>query len=107
MPIDIPPEAREALPGVAGAVISALFLKGPWRLIGGMTLGGAALAFYLAPVLASWLSAPKAEGALGFLIGVFGMAIVAKIHEAIQAFAAGDIGKALLDWFRKFLGVAP
>lgn len=107
MPIDIPPEARDALPGVAGAVISALFLKGPWRLIGGMVCGGAALAFYVAPVLAAWFSAPKAAGALGFLLGLFGMAVVAKVHEAIQAFAAGDIGKALLDKFRQLLGVAP
>lgn len=107
MPIDIPPEARDALPGVAGAVISALFLKGPWRLVSGMTLGGVALAFYVAPVLADWFAAPKAVGALGFGLGLFGMAIVAKIHEAIQAFAAGDIGKALLDKFRQLLGVAP
>lgn len=107
MPIDIPPEARDALPGVAGAVISALFLKGPWRLIGGMTLSGVALAFYVAPAMADWFSAPKAVGVLGFGLGLFGMAIVAKIHEAIYAFAAGDIGKALLDKFRQLLGVAP
>lgn len=107
MPIDIPPEARDALPGVAGAVISALFLKGPWRLIGGMVCGGAALAFYVAPVLAAWFAAPKAAGALGFLLGLFGMAVVAKIHEAIQTFAAGDLGAAVLAWFRKLLGVAP
>lgn len=107
MPIDIPPEARDAIPGVAGAVISALFLKGPWRLIGGMVCGGATLAYYGGPVLAEWFASPNAKSLLGFLIGMFGMAVAAKIHEAIQAFAAGDIGKALLDKFRQLLGVAP
>ncbi len=106
MPIDLPPEARDAIPGVAGAFISAFFLKGPWRLIGGMTLGGSALAYYGGSVLAAWLASPKATGLIGFLIGMFGMAIAAKGYEVIEGFAASEVGGALLAWFRKLLGVA-
>lgn len=70
-----------------------------------MVIGGSALSFYGTKPVASYMQVIDSDGLIGFLIGLFGMAIVAKVHELIYAFNVSEIGVALKDWVRKKLGV--
>lgn len=77
--------------GVAGAVVSLKFVQGTWpeRIL--MAIGGAALSYFASNNLANWLNVPEALGLVGFLIGLFGMAIVAKVYEVLQLLDAKQI----------------
>lgn len=77
--------------GVAGAAVSLRFVQGTWpeRLI--MAAGGAALSYFASDLIARWLSVPDALGLVGFLTGLFGMAIVSKVYEVIQMLDARRI----------------
>lgn len=81
--------------GLAGAVVSLRFVQGSYLERLTMALGGAALSYFGTTPLSDWLAAPKAEGVIGFFIGLFGMAIVAKVYEVIQMLdakqAASDV----------------
>lgn len=77
--------------GLAGAVVSLRFVQGTYLERLTMAVGGAALSYFGTTPLADWLAAPKAEGVIGFFIGLFGMAIVAKIYEVIQLLDAKQI----------------
>lgn len=77
--------------GIAGAVVSLKFVQGTWpeRII--MAVGGAALSYFGSANLAEWLKVPEAVGLVGFLVGLFGMAIVAKVYEVVMLLDAQKI----------------
>lgn len=81
--------------GIAGAVVSLRFVHGTFLERISMCIGGAALSYYATTPVAAWVGAPDAEGLVGFLIGLFGMAVMAKVYESIQATSAGDIIEAI------------
>jgi len=106
MPIHIPPEAADAAPGLIGSLIATMrFTQGPIAMRGVMFLGGASLSYFAAPSVASMLGMKAAEGLVGFMLGVFGMAIAAKVYEGIAAFDMVALSKGVLDWALKRLGV--
>ena len=41
----------------------------------------------------------------GFVLGLFGMNVAAKIYEAIAAVAAGDLWAAVVEWARARMGL--
>ena len=84
--------ALTKLAGVVGACISLKFINGTWpeRVI--MAIGGSAVSYYASPYAAQKAGLP--EGLSGFLIGVFGMAICAKLWEGIQATPIAEIWQA-------------
>jgi len=55
MPIDIPPEAKEAAPGIIGALVAIPFTQGPLLMRSSMFLGGASLSLYGSAPLADAL----------------------------------------------------
>jgi hypothetical protein len=72
--------------GVIGACISIPFLATGTKVMRGfMVLSGAACAVYLTP-LAVYFFEPleKYQPSVGFIIGLFGMQLVHKIHETIK-----------------------
>ena len=78
------------LSGVAGSLISLKFITcNTWLELLTMVAGGSFLSLYAAPYVTMKTDLP--EGLAGFLLGVFGMAIAAKVWEAIQATPAGEI----------------
>lgn len=81
--------------GLAGAVVSLRFVSGSAFERAIMCIGGAALSFYGTIPAAAWVGLPDAEGLVGFLIGLFGMSIMAKVYEGIQATSAGDVIDAI------------
>lgn len=87
---------------VAGALVSMKFLSGSVteRLL--TASAGAALAYILSPHLALKIGAP--EGFVGFLAGLFGMAVMSRFWEFIQTAPIADFWKIVLDFFKRISG---
>lgn len=101
----IDPTLAKLLPAILGSVISLRWVQGTWveRLL--MVSGGAILSYYATPWAAAKVQMADAEGLVGFLIGLFGMAVIAPVYEAIKS---ADIKPAVADlWDRalKRLGI--
>lgn len=87
--------------GAAGAFVSLRFVQGSRieRLL--MGVGGAALSYYATSPVAVWVRVQDAEGLIGFLIGVFGMSLVAKVYEVLTLLDAKQAAVDLLDWVKR------
>lgn len=90
------------LAGFAGAFISLKFIQGSWpeRII--MALGGSLISYYGSPWASSRTGLP--EGLCGFLLGLFGMAICAKVWELIQQAPVASFWQPVLDWWKRKFG---
>jgi len=105
MPLHIPPEAKDAAPGILGALVAIPFIQGPPIMRASMFLGGASLSYFGAAPMASAMGVSSLAGFVGYVLGMFGMSIAAKVYEGIATFATADVSKAVIDWIRKKLGV--
>ena len=90
--------------GIAGAVVSLRFVQGTYMERVTMAVGGAALSYFATTPLSEWLAAPKAEGVIGFFIGLFGMAIVSKVYEVIQLLDAKQIATDVWETLKRKWG---
>lgn len=90
------------LAGVAGALVSLKFINGTWpeRLV--MAFGGSVLSVYATPWASMKTGLP--EGLCGFLFGLFGMAICAKLWESIQLAPVADFWNEIRDFVKRKLG---
>lgn len=104
MPLNIPPEAKDAAPGILGALIAIHRTDGPLTMRASMFLGGASLSYYGADWFAIVMGMSAGRGLAGFVLGLFGMSVAAKVYEAVAAFDAAGLSRAVLDWARKRLG---
>lgn len=84
--------------GVLGAAVSMRYLQGSWPARLSMAVSGSLVAYYAAPYLSLLLGIP--EGLAGFLTGMFGMAIVSRAWEAVQAAPVGALWQAVIDRVR-------
>lgn len=99
MSLEIPPDLARHAAGPAGALTAMLFMSGvPWSQRLAMALAGGVASYYGAPVLAS-VYPVLTPGAAGYMLGLCGMAVVAKVFSTWEAL---DLGKLL----RKKLGVS-
>lgn len=93
-------DLAKLIPATIGSAVSLGFFKG---LAKGekvaMAVGGSALSYYGASKLASIMGMADAEGLVGFLLGLLGMAVVAKIYEAIQATDFKEVLREVLPAF--------
>lgn len=92
------------LAGICGAVVSLRFVQGTAVERLTMAAGGASLSYYATPTAAKWLGMASAEGLVGFLVGLFGMAIVAKVYEAIQGLPAAKMATDAWETLKRRLG---
>lgn len=99
---DLHPEITKAVPGIAGSLVSMLFIKDVWPRRVAMFAAGAALSIFGTP----WASRVTGLdiGFAGFVLGLFGMAIVAKLFQFWEKF---ELGAILVEWARKVLGLPP
>ena len=97
---DIPPELVKVVPGTVGSLVSMLFIKDTWPRKVAMFVAGAGLARYGSEPLSGFTH--LSEGFAGFLLGLFGMAVVAKVFDTWDHF---DVGTILVEWVRKVLGL--
>lgn len=91
--IDSNDVARHA-PGVLGSLAALLWIKDSWPRRVGYVVAGSAASHYASPMAALLLNTD--QGLAGFLIGLFSMAITAKIFETIEAVQAGQLIDRLL-----------
>lgn len=88
---DIPPDLARHAAGPAGALTAMLFMRGtPLRQRLALAAAGGVAAFYGGPVLVSMYPALQPEGA-GYLLGLCGMAIVAKAAATWEALEVGSL----------------
>lgn len=94
----------KALVGLAGSVVSLKFIPAAsWGERAFMVVCGGLISYYATPGLAKWLGVE--ESLVGFALGMFGMAIVAKLHEAWQALDVKEVVKLGVEKFRKVMGI--
>lgn len=82
-------EWGKLIAGIIGALISASCIKGASfveKTI--LFFSGVAVSYYATPWVADALSMERSEGFVGFVLGLFGMSIVGKLYEFIQAIDA-------------------
>lgn len=91
------------LAGVLGAAVSMRFMQGSLLERLTMAAGGAAGSYFAAPFISLKTGMP--EGLAGFLLGLFGMAVVSKFWEWIQTTPVAAFWQIALDTFKKWLGV--
>lgn len=99
---NFPPELAKAVPGVAGSLVSMLFIKDTWPRRVAMFCAGSALSIFGS----AWVTKFSGldAGFSGFILGLFGMAIVAKFFQTWETF---ELSVILRDWVRKLLGLPP
>ncbi|GGX11068.1 hypothetical protein GCM10007242_16380 [Pigmentiphaga litoralis] len=86
------------LAGVAGALVSMRYLQGSLLARISMAASGSLVSYYAAPHVAHLTGMP--EGLTGFLLGVFGMAIVSRAWEGVQAVPIALMWQAVIDRIR-------
>lgn len=88
---DVPPEIAQAVPGTIGSIVALRWIIGTpvQRLLS--FIGGASTAYWGTNPILHYLD-PKVNGLFGFaafLLGLFGMAVAAKLYDGIAAFNIG------------------
>jgi hypothetical protein len=91
----LPQELRGIAPGVAGSALALFFLRRPPTSLIGMFLGGCLLSFFGTSWAARASGMEAANGLVGFLLGLFGMALIAKLHDTIEAISPTELWNAL------------
>jgi len=86
----VPPEIVKALPGALGSMVALRWITGTWQQRLSAFIGGSAASYYGTSYMSGLMGTDA--GFTGFLLGLFGMALVAKLFEALQRL---DIGSRL------------
>lgn len=84
--------------GIVGAFVSLRFVPGTKMERFTMVAGGAFLSYVGSDWVADFLSMEKAIGLVGFLVGLFGMALLSKIYEVLTALDAKRMASDAWDW---------
>lgn len=101
LPDYLPPEVVKVAPGIAGSLVSLLWLRDiTWPRKLAMFVAGAMFARFAGQALTDWTHLDAGVG--GFLLGLFGMSVVAKLFDTWEKF---DLGTILNEWIRKVLGL--
>ena len=101
------PGISKLLAGTMGAFVSLRFVQGSAIERAAMAAGGAAFSFYATPPTAILVGMANAEGLVGFLIGLFGMSIIAKVYEALHALDAPRMAADTWDAIKRRIGGGP
>jgi hypothetical protein len=104
----IPPELRDAGPGIAGSFIALFFLRRPLFIAAGLFVGGCVVSYYGAVPVADYFDIDgnqRAVALVGLLLGCFSMATFAKVYDTIEAIEPVKLWQAVLQFIRKRLGL--
>jgi hypothetical protein len=101
----IPLELRGAAPGVAGSALALFFMRRPPFVLVGMFVGGCLVSLYATHATAEFFEMDRADGFVGFVLGVFGMALIGKLHDTIEAVSPSEVWSDVRAAIRKKLGV--
>lgn len=96
------PEITKVVPGALGSLFSMLWLKETLGRRISMFFGGVTIAFYGTPYAAKVTNFDN--GIAGFLLGLFGMSLVASLFQGWQKL---DMSIILRDTLRSLLRLPP
>jgi hypothetical protein len=101
------PTIAKIVPATLGALVSLRFTTGTIAERATGAVGGISLAYYATPATATWLHAatPEGSGLVGFVIGLFGMTLVSKVQEVLQALDAKQAAADIWATAKKRLGL--
>lgn len=100
--MDMHPEVAKAVPGVLGSLSAVLLMRADWKTSAAIVLPGSALAYYGGAWVGNLVGMP--DTLAGYLVGLGGMAFMAKVIETWQRL---DLGAILGETLRKWLGLPP
>ena len=103
MASDIHPEIIKAVPGTIGAIVALRWIAGTWPQRLTALVGGSAASYYGSPHLVALSGANP--GLSGFLIGLFGMAVAARIFDGLAALKLGALAERVLSRLLDKLGL--
>lgn len=89
---------------LAGSLVSLKFIRGTWTERVLLCFGGAVLSYHATPLITKYFEVPSAEGLVGFALGLFGMALMAKIYEAVEYIDLKPVVDMLMDLVKKRIG---
>lgn len=96
--------------GIAGALVAAaaaIASRKPAIVVFTTFVCGALMAAFLTEPLVDWLGKPKMSGAVGFLVGSFGVALMMKLMSVIDVINGEELAEWLRAVVRRFLGLPP
>jgi pilus assembly protein TadC len=99
---ELPPEAAKFVPGAVGSLFSMLWIKEHYARMIVMFFGGVAFSYYASTYTVRVTGFDT--GIAGFLLGLFGMSIIASLFAGWQKL---DISIILRDTLRSFLRLPP
>jgi hypothetical protein len=103
MSIDVPTDMARHAAGPLGALTAMMFMHGtPWPQRLAMAVAGAVASYYGAPTVVA-IYPQVSPGLAGYLLGLFGLAVVAKLFSTWDAL---DLGKLLRKRIAAWMGVA-
>ena len=85
--------------GGFGAAVSMAVIKGPLWYRFCLFLGGVASAAFMTPLAVHYADIQKAESAVGFIIGMFGMSVTSAIIRTLQDVNFETLSEQLRAWF--------
>jgi hypothetical protein len=97
-------ELLSAFPGIAGSALALAFIRRPLRMLAAIFFGGCLLSYYGGAWLAEVLHLGSHLSLAGFILGMCGMAIVAKLVETIEALQPVEIARAIVGALKRRLG---
>lgn len=94
--MDLDPLIAKAGPGVVGSLVAVGLMRdvSPWRRFSAF-VSGAACSYFVADTVTALWPAIK-PGFAGFVIGLFGMALILKVYETLDEVRPAQ-------WLRDFL----
>jgi hypothetical protein len=106
MPVNIPPELSDAAPGIVGSALSLRWIPGTWLTKAAMWAGGCTMSVVGGKQFAQLMhmSGDGGVSLAGFLLGLFSMAVVSKLFDAISAFDSADISRTAMSAVKRKLG---
>ena len=100
--MDLPPDLKEALPGIGGSATALLFFRRPWPVLIALFCCGFFAARAVGAEVAEVMNASKEVG--GYVTGAFSMAIVEGVITAVRNFDGAKALSRIVDAAVKRLG---
>lgn len=98
------PDITKLGASLLGAFVSLRFIQGTVMERSIMFVGGAAFSFYSTGPIAAWVEGRGLEGLIGFMSGLLGMTLVAKMYEVVQMLDAKKIAADVRKWVKRKWG---
>ncbi len=100
--------AQTLVAGGSGAAVAAWLAKATGLSLAVMFFGGLSAAFFFSKLLAPAFRLPvEYVGAIAYVVGFVAILLLRKLHGALDAVQTDALGRVIVDWLRRLLGLPP